>query len=129
MATKSFTELIVWQKAHDFVLAVYRMSARFPREELYGLTAQFRRAVVSIPANIAEGYSKSGVNEKLRFFNIAESSLEECKYFLILAEDLHYAAQGNLFEKAEEVGMLLSGYIKKLKETKHQLADRSKNEG
>ncbi|HKG68027.1 MAG TPA: four helix bundle protein, partial [Segetibacter sp.] len=64
MATKNFTELIVWQKAHQIVLNVYLYTKRFPKEELYGLTSRFRRAAVSIAANIAEGYKKSGNTDK-----------------------------------------------------------------
>ena len=67
--SKHFTELIVWQKAHQFVLSVYRLTKNFPKEELFGLTSQFRRASVSIAANIAEGYSKKGLRDKIRFLN------------------------------------------------------------
>jgi four helix bundle protein len=88
--TKSFMELIVWQKAHQFVLAVYKMTKLFPKEEVYGLTSQFRRAAISIAANIAEGYFKRGKLDKVRFLNIAEGSLEECKYYLVLCKDLNY---------------------------------------
>ena len=77
--SRTFEDLIVWQKAHQFVLAVYRLSESFPSKELYGLTSQFRRAGMSIPANIAEGYKKSGRSDKMRFFNIAQGSLEECR--------------------------------------------------
>ena len=89
-ATRTFTDLIVWQKAHQFVLSVYKITLKFPKEEKYGLTSQFRRASVSIAANIAEGYKRKGIKDKLRFFNIAQASLEECRYFLILAKDLDY---------------------------------------
>jgi four helix bundle protein len=71
-----------------FVLAVYRISKNFPREEIYGLTSQFRRAAVSIPANIAEGFKKRGCNDKARFMNIAQGSLEECRYYLILTKSV-----------------------------------------
>ncbi|WP_378179400.1 four helix bundle protein [Aquimarina sp. SS2-1] len=86
----SFENLIVWQKAHEFVLETYKLTNVFPKSETYGLTNQFRRASVSIPANIAEGYKKKGKKDKLRFFNIAQGSLEECRYYLILTRDLHY---------------------------------------
>jgi len=85
---KSFQDLIVWQKAHAFVLSVYAATRCFPKEELYGLTSQFRRAAVSIPANIAEGFRKQSKPDKARFLNISEGSLEECRYYLILAQDL-----------------------------------------
>ena len=87
-AARSFRDLVVWQKAHEFVLAVYRFTASFPDREKFGLSHQMRRAAVSVPANIAEGFGKRSQPEKTRFLNIAEGSLEECRYYLILAHDL-----------------------------------------
>jgi four helix bundle protein len=83
---KTFEDLVVWQKAHQFVLSVYRLSRTFPPSETYGLSSQFRRAAVSIAANIAEGFRKRGKADKLRFLNIAQGSTEESRYYLILAE-------------------------------------------
>lgn len=114
MKSQSFKELIVWQKAHQFVLAIYKMTKSFPKEEMFGLTSQFRRAAVSIPANIAEGYRKRGKADKIRFFNISEGSLEECKYYLILTKDLGYASTVNADELAEEVSKLLNAYSNKI---------------
>ena len=93
MATKSYKELIVWQKAHAFVLKVYSYSESFPKSELYGLTSQFRRAAVSIAANIAEGYVKKTPSDKVRFFNISQGSLEECSYYVVLAKDLNFITE------------------------------------
>ena len=107
---RSFQDLVVWQKAHGFVLAVYRLTERFPKHELYGLTSQLRRAVVSVAANIAEGFRKRGKADKARFLNTAEGSLEECRYYLILAQDLGYAGTEELSIAADEVGRLLGGY-------------------
>ena len=87
---KTFRDLVLWRKAHEFVLAVYRFTTAFPKQETYGLASQMRRAAVSIPANIAEGFGKRGKPDKARFMNIAEGSLEESRYYLILAEDLGY---------------------------------------
>ena len=87
---KSFRDLIVWRKAHELALAVYRFTGSFPRQETYGLSSQMRRAAVSIPANIAEGFRKRGRADKARFMNTAEASLEESRYYLILAQDLGY---------------------------------------
>ena len=87
---KRFQDLIVWQKAHQFVLSVYRYTAVFPNTEIYGLTSQFRRAAVSIPANIAEGFKKKTKPDKAKFLNIAQGSSEECRYYLILSNDLDY---------------------------------------
>ncbi len=107
---KSFQELIVWQKAHAFVVQAYVVTRRFPKEELYALTSQFRRAAVSIPANIAEGFRKQSKQDKARFLNISEGSLEECRYYLILAHDLGYLDKSPLWELTEEVGRILNGY-------------------
>jgi four helix bundle protein len=107
---KSFQDLLVWQKAHAFVLGVYRCSSRFPVDEKYGLSAQMRRAAVSIPANIAEGFKKRGKSDKARVMNIAEASLEESRYYLILARDLGYGDERSLRDLAEEVARLLAAY-------------------
>ena len=109
-AAKTFLDLLVWQRAHAFVLAVYKRTAAFPNCEVYGLASQMRRAAVSIPANIAEGFVKRGKADKARFFNIAEGSLEESRYHLILSQDLGYGNTGELMELLNEVGRLLKGY-------------------
>ena len=111
---KSFQDLIVWQKAHQFVLSAYSLSSDFPKTEMYGLTSKLRRAAISIPANIAEGFKKRGSADKLRFLNIAEGSLEECRYYLILAKDLNYGDTGTLMTQLEEVSRLLIGYSKSI---------------
>ena len=107
---RRFQELLVWQKAHQLTLAVYRASEAFPKHELFALTSQLRRAAVSVPANIAEGFRKRGIKDKIRFFNIAEGSLEEAHYYFILAQDLGYANTKSLTEQANEVGRLLEAY-------------------
>ena len=109
-ASKSFRDLIVWQKAHAFVLAAYRLTESFPKSEVYGLSSQFRRAAVSIPANIAEGFKKRGKADKLRFYDIAQGSIEECHYYLILSQDLQYAATAEMTERLNEVARLLESY-------------------
>ncbi|MDT4896082.1 MAG: hypothetical protein QOH25_1159 [Acidobacteriota bacterium] len=108
---KNFQDLLVWQKAHQFVLSVYHYSDYFPQKEIYGLTSQFRRAAISIPANIAEGFKKKGKIDKARFMNIAQGSLEECRYYLILAKDLGYGDNPELMPLLEEVGKMLGKYI------------------
>jgi four helix bundle protein len=107
---RSFRDLIVWQKAHAFVLATYRLTSGFPRQETYGLTSQMRRAAVSIAANIAEGFRKRGRGDKARFLNIAEGSIEESRYYLILAQDLDYARTDSLSEAIDEVSRILNSY-------------------
>ncbi len=85
VAARTFRDLLVWRKAHQFVLGVYSFTAAFPKQETYGLSLQMRRAAVSIPANIADGFRRRGKADKARYMNIAEGSLEECRYYLILA--------------------------------------------
>ncbi|HOU57964.1 MAG TPA: four helix bundle protein [Kiritimatiellia bacterium] len=111
-AAKCFENLVVWQKAHQFVLLVYRLTNMFPREEIYGLTVQFRRAAVSVAANIAEGFRKRGRADKLRFLNISQGSAEECRYYLILAKDLGYQTDSMAVALLDEVGRLLVAYAK-----------------
>ncbi len=111
--TKSFKELIVWQRSHKLVLEIYKATKAFPKEEDYALTSQIRRAGVSIPANIAEGYKKKTKGSKLNYLNISEGSLEEVKYYFILSKDLDYISQREyevLFNLSEEVGRLIAGY-------------------
>jgi four helix bundle protein len=104
----SFRDLVVWQEAHKLALMIYKMTAGFPNSEQYGLTSQIQHAGVSVPANIVEGFSRQSWQEKVRFYNIAESSLEEAKYYLILANDLGYIRSiDELNEQADSVGRLL----------------------
>ena len=114
MATKKFQELIVWQKAHQFVLLVYKYTESFPKSEVYGLSSQFRRAAVSIAANIAEGYKKKGKADKARFLNIAQGSLEECKYYLILSSDLGFGDASEKQSLLDEVSRMLEAYMAKI---------------
>jgi four helix bundle protein len=111
-AARTFRDLIVWQKAHEFALATYAFTAAFPRTETYGLSSQMRRAAVLIPANIAEGFRKRGKADKARYMNIAEGSIEECRYYLILAEDLGYGQTAALMSLVEEVSRLINAYAR-----------------
>jgi four helix bundle protein len=106
----SFEDLVVWQKAHQFVLETYRLTQAFPKAEIYGLTSQFRRASVSIAANIAEGFKKRGKADKARIFNIAQGSAGESRYYLILARDLGYAKVDQPLCLIEEVERMLETY-------------------
>ena len=121
-------ELIVWQKAHRFVLSVYELTKAFPREEVFGITAQLRRASVSIAASIAEGYSKRGERDKMRFLNIAQGSLSECRYFLILARDLKYALVEKLERDLDEVSKLLNSYRRGIAKNFHDAISPFPNE-
>lgn len=107
---KDFQDLIVWQKSHQFVLSIYRFSKNFPKNEIYGLISQIRRAVISVPANIAEGFKKKTRPDKVRYMNIAQGSLEECRYYLIVAKDLGYGDTSQLMPQLEEVSKLLEAY-------------------
>jgi len=107
---RTFQDLVVWQKAHAFVLGAYAFTATFPKPETYGLALQMRRAAVSIPANVAEGFRRRGKADKARFLNMAEGSVEECRYFLILARDLGYGDTQKLTAMLEEVSRLLNAY-------------------
>jgi four helix bundle protein len=109
---RSFRDLIVWQKAHEFVLRTYELIKQFPREERYCLIPQLRRAAVSIPANIAEGFKKRGIPDENRLFNVSQGSLEECRYYLILGDDLGYGDCTALEPVLEEVSRLLVAYAK-----------------
>jgi len=110
----SFESVIAWQKAHAFVLAVYRITKHYPTDEQYGLTSQFRRASVSIEANIAEGYKKLSKADKLRFMNISQGSMEECRDYIILSRDLQYINSdefSELHDKLEDASRMLYLYI------------------
>ena len=114
MPARHFQDLLVWQKSHDSVLATYKYTECFPTRELYGLTSQLRRAAVSVPANIAEGFKKRGWRDKARFLNIAQGSLEESRYYLILSKDLGYGEQSDLMARLEEVSKLLDAYTRSI---------------
>lgn len=108
--TRSFKDLECWQKAHEFVKSVYKATELYPEDERYGLTSQFRRAAISIAANISEGYRKLSRADKLRFMNIAQGSLEECRYYIILSRDLNYID----INGSEDLEYLINGVSWKL---------------
>ena len=109
-APTNFRDLIAWRKAHGFVLAIYGLTKAFPREETYGLSSQMRRAAISIAANIAEGFVKRGRADKARFLNVAEGSIEESRYYLILTKDFRYGDTEPLMATLEEVSRLVNSY-------------------
>ncbi|RDB03116.1 four helix bundle protein [Runella aurantiaca] len=116
--SKGFKELIVWQKAHQLVLAVYQLTRTFPKEELFGLISQMRRSSVSVAANITEGYRKRTKPDKIKFMNIAQGSLDETHYYLILSQDLAYADTMVLQNQLEEVAKLLNAYTHAIEASK-----------
>lgn len=105
---RRFEDLVVWQKAHAWVLAIYAATRSFAKDEVYGLRSQLRRAAASVPANIAEGFPKRTRNDKRRFLNIAQGSLAEARYYLILTQELGYLEAYGLLEQTEEVSRLLN---------------------
>ena len=120
--TKTFEDIIAWQKAHAFVKAVYLATRDFPDFERFGLSSQFQRAAVSIAANIAEGYRKLSQADKLRFLNISQGSLEECRYYCILSKDLGYIdapLYDSLISDVRETSFMLNAYIKGIKDNKY----------
>jgi four helix bundle protein len=113
MAIERFEQLEVWQVAHRLVLDVYKATGELPKDQRFGLIAQMQRAGVSVPANIAEGFKRRGPADKVRFYNIAQGSLEELRYYFILCRDLGYKIDYELLtEQAERVGRMLTGLIK-----------------
>jgi len=111
----NFRDLIAWKKAHQLVIEIYKIAKKFPSDEKFILTPQIIRAVISVAANLAEGSKRRSVKDQCHFFNMSETSLEEVKYYIILAVDLNYITKDNsnkIFDLAEEVGRLISGLLK-----------------
>ncbi len=121
---KGYRKLIVWQNAHNFVLEMYRVTLTFPKEEMFGLVSQLKRAVVSIGANIVEGQAQNTKSQYLQFLNHSNGSLSEVEYYLELARDWGYISP-NLYEKLEnqrrEIGFLLFQLINSLRRTQRTL--------
>ena len=115
---KTFQDLIVWQKSYKFVLNIYKLTNEFPKSEIYGLSSQFRRAAVSISANIAEGFKRKGRADKARFMNIAQGSLEESRCYIFLVKDLGYGDSSQLLLQIEEISKLLEAYYNSLLNSK-----------
>ena len=119
---KSFTELNAWKKGHELVLNIYTISKKFPKEELFGLTNQIRRAAVSFTSNIAEGFSRNSYKEKLQFYSTALGSLAEIQNQLLIARDINYISMNEfngLAEKTVVISKLTNGLIKKTKSIIH----------
>ena len=111
-----FTDLYAWQKAHQLVLSIYKITQSFPRDELFGLSSQIRRSSASVGANIAEGFGRPSLREKIQFYSIAQSSLTETQNHLILSHDLGYikdAVFHQTFLESQEVSKILQGLISK----------------
>lgn len=116
---RSFTDLVAWQKGHGLVLSVYQATSKFPKEEVFGLTNQMRRAAVSITSNIAEGFSRSTNKDKVQFYTMAMGSLTELQNQVMIARDVEYIDQRDyspLEEKIITVGKLISG-LKRIRDS------------
>lgn len=109
--SRTFQGVEAWQLAHEFVLQVYDYTDNFPKKEMFSLTKQFRNAAISVAANISEGYKKKSKKDKLRFYNISQGSLEECRYYLILSKDLKYGDPAPLEKQLEKTSKKLYGYM------------------
>jgi four helix bundle protein len=118
---RSFEDLEAWQVAHGLILEIYKITKRYPKDELYGIVSQLRRAALSITANIAEGFSRYHYNDKIRFYYIARGSVSEVRNCLILSKDLKYIAKEeckNLSDGMEKVSKLINGLIRSIEEQK-----------
>ena len=116
---KTFTDLHTWQEAHKLALMIYKATKDFPKEELFGLISQMRRAAVSITSNIAEGFSRQSYKEKIQFYCMAQGSNTELQNQLLVAKDINYISREKFSEIAEQsvkVHKLLNGLIKKSKD-------------
>lgn len=116
--TIRFEDVKSWQKARVFINHVYKVTKGFPNEEKFGLTSQFQRAAVSIAANIAEGYKRIGKDDKLRFYNYSQGSLEECRCYIYLSCDFNYISQdeaNKMLAEIEETSKILNSYIISIK--------------
>lgn len=117
---ESYKDLIIWQQAMELAVAVYRATRTWPKEELYGLTSQARRAATSVPANIAEGYARESRATYQNFLRIAQGSLKELETLLLIAERVGIASKeavAPLMDQSDSVGKLLRLLIRKLAET------------
>lgn len=116
--TTRFEDVIAWQKARVFINHVYKVAKKFPDEERFGLTSQFQRAAVSVAANIAEGYKRIGKDDKLRFYNYSQGSLEECRCYIYLSQDFNYISPDEanaMINEIKETSKVLNSYILSIK--------------
>lgn len=118
---KLVEEIPVWQKAHELCILVYKLTKNYPKNELYGLTSQYQRCIVSVPANITEGFYRQTIKELLQFLYVARGSLGEAKYYTILSRDLRYIKEveyTHVIQSIDNIGKQLNGWIKSLRKIK-----------
>lgn len=121
--SKGYKKLKVWEKAHKFAIEIYRLSNKFPKEELYGLTSQIRRSAFSTPLNIVEGHASFSKKEFLSFLNIANRSLVETEYLLEIVRELNFISDTEyqrLEKMRTEIGIMLNAFTKSIRASKHQ---------
>ena len=117
MTISRFEDLDVWQAAHRLALSVYRLTEAFPPKEMYGLALQMRRAAVSVPSNIAEGFGRAGKREKIQFYNIAQGSLSELRYYCLLSKDLGYINDNSeQLEACNHIARMLQSLMGRIRE-------------
>jgi four helix bundle protein len=129
---KSFRELEVWQRSHGMVLEVYRVTSSFPKDERFGIISQLRRAASSIPANIAEGFGRRSTKELLQCLAIANGSLEEVRYFILLSHDLGYLQNEpmqSLNDQLDSVAQMISALSRSLRNKLTNIAVTARNTG
>ena len=115
MVVQKFEDILAWKKSHELALAIYKITENYPKSETFGLVSQMRRCAVSVPSNLAEGFKRRTKSDSVHFYNIAEGSLEELKYQLLLSKDLDYISKDvydNLKRLCEETGKLMYGWKK-----------------
>lgn len=115
---QSFTDLDTWKEAHKLVLMIYKTTKEFPKEEIFGLVSQMRRAAVSVTSNIAEGFSRFSYKEKIQFYSMALGSLTELQNQLLISRDVGYLSKDDfesVFQQSVSVQKLLNAFIKKTK--------------
>ncbi len=115
MPIKDFEDIFAWQKAHELVLMTYKLTKKYPKDELFGLVSQSRRCAVSVPSNIVEGFKRFGLQDDMRFTNIVQASLEELKYQMLLAKDLNYISENeysNFYKLAKDLTHLIYLWVK-----------------
>lgn len=118
---KTFEDLDTWQIAHKFVLEIYQITKRFPKDELYGIVSQLRRAALSITSNIAEGFNRYHYNDKIRFYYNARGSVSEVRNCLILSKDMHYITKeqyDSLLSNTERILKIINGLIRSIEKQK-----------
>jgi four helix bundle protein len=111
----SFTDLVVWQYGHSFVVEIYKITKSFPKHEMYGIVSQLRRAASSVTSNIAEGFSRFSFKDKARFYYNSRGSLSECQNHILISKDVGYLPSdqaASLFQKADKIRQILNGLIK-----------------